>query len=57
MQALTKMAYLTKFRQTANFYARIASHISEFDNFGNFYANYIMNYLRGARNFDEFHKF
>ena len=49
MQAVTKMADLTKFRQTDDFYANYITrdgpdHVGEFDGFGDFYANYIMIY-------------
>jgi len=54
MQAVTKIADLTKFRQTyvAVFVQNISpdgdKHVGEFDDFSDFYANYIMSYPRGA---------
>jgi len=54
MQAVTKIADLTKFRKTyaAIFVQNISidggKHVGEFDDFSDFYANYIMSYPSGA---------
>ena len=64
MQAVTKMADLTKFRQTDveqrdDFYANYitrdgANMLANLTILAIFYANYIMSYPNGADNFDEF---